>query len=600
MAEKAKVIIQFEGENVRVLDEANAKLGTLDKSGKKTGMSLKSAFLPAIGAIVGASAAMSKLVSVASSLQETSSKFNTVFTGNLNAAKVSADELTRSFAMSRREAMQYLSSVQDLLVPMGMNAELATKMSDGVVKLAADLGSFNNLPTQQVMMDIQSALVGNFETMKKYGVVLNETRLKQEAMNAGLWDGKGIMDSNVKAGIAFKLMVEGNKAALGDMARTSDSFANTFKRFMARMSDLAAIMGNVLLPVSTVVFRVLADGVTGIISIIEKWGTVSGAFKDIWGSVMQAIREQFNILLQTISGGGQAIIEFFTGHFKQAIDTAKNAMTNNILGVTENMTTLKDNIQENMSIIRNVIIDSNSATAGSTEENIERQKNAYASLVNTIISSTAASQASAQNYVAHWSDAFRQQANLKKLSVKEQAAADKSLTGMMNNLSSLMQTKSKDAFKVGKAAAIANALVQTYQSAQGAFTSLVSIPYVGPALGIAAAGAAIAAGLARVASIRAQQMPMAQYGGVIPGSAKGTPLIAGENFRPEVIQPLDAGIRGELGLNNGGGNHYHIHFNNSVIMDSKLPQKFVQQIDEGLEKLRLKQKSAYAYGVAGM
>jgi hypothetical protein len=56
-----------------------------------------------------------------------------------------------------------------------------------------------------------------------------------------------------------------------------------------------------------------------------------------------------------------------------------------------------------------------------------------------------------------------------------------------------------------KRMAQAEALVDTYASAQAAFKSMAGIPYVGPALGFVAAAAAVGAGLARVAMIESQQ-----------------------------------------------------------------------------------------------
>ena len=154
--------------------------------------------LTLVGAIAGMAAyvyGMKKAVEAASDLQEVTGKFNVVFAGQKKEAESLAAALVDSYAMSTREAKQYLSSVQDLLVPMGMASDAALNMSGSVVKLAADLGSFNNLPTEQVMLDIQSALVGNFETMKKYGVILNETIVKEKAREMGLYSGKGAIDA---------------------------------------------------------------------------------------------------------------------------------------------------------------------------------------------------------------------------------------------------------------------------------------------------------------------------------------------------------------------------------------------------------------------
>lgn len=75
----------------------------------------------------------------------------------------------------------------------------------------------------------------------------------------------------------------------------------------------------------------------------------------------------------------------------------------------------------------------------------------------------------------------------------------------MGQMSLLMNSKSKELFEIGKAAAIGETLINTYKAAMGAYSAMASIPYVGPALGAAAAAAAIAAGMAQVSAIRSQQ-----------------------------------------------------------------------------------------------
>jgi len=159
-----------------------------------------------------------------------------------------AQQLVDSYAMSTREAKQYLSSVQDLLVPMGMASDQAGKMSSKIVKLAADLGSFNNMPTARVMADIQSGLVGNYETMKKYGVVLNATIVQEKALAMGLASTKNELTAGQKAHAAYTLMVEGSKAAIGDMARTQDDYANQMKQIKAHIEDLSASIGTFMIP----------------------------------------------------------------------------------------------------------------------------------------------------------------------------------------------------------------------------------------------------------------------------------------------------------------------------------------------------------------
>ena len=53
----------------------------------------------------------------------------------------------------------------------------------------------------------------------------------------------------------------------------------------------------------------------------------------------------------------------------------------------------------------------------------------------------------------------------------------------------------------GKAFAITQATIDTYQGANAAYSSMAKIPYVGPVLGGIAAAAAVASGLANVKAI---------------------------------------------------------------------------------------------------
>jgi len=92
----------------------------------------------------------------------------------------------------------------------------------------------------------------------------------------------------------------------------------------------------------------------------------------------------------------------------------------------------------------------------------------------------------------------------------------------LNQLSALMNSKSRSMFEVGKAAAIGETVINTYKSATAAFSAMAGIPYVGPILGAIAAAAAIAAGLANVQRIRSTSFG----GGAAAGGA--VPVIPGQ------------------------------------------------------------------------
>ena len=107
-------------------------------------------------------------------------------------------------------------------------------------------------------------------------------------------------------------------------------------------------------------------------------------------------------------------------------------------------------------------------------------------------------------------------------------AKQENLAKVGNALSSFSEIAGKET-AAGKALAIASTLIQTYQSAQSSYASLAGIPVVGPALGVAAAGAAVFAGMKQIQNIKKTKVPKggggggASVGGASVGAAPAPP-----------------------------------------------------------------------------
>jgi len=126
-----------------------------------------------------------------------------------------------------------------------------------------------------------------------------------------------------------------------------------------------------------------------------------------------------------------------------------------------------------------------------------------------------------------------------KLLQEQKVQAVQSTLSTIGNLAELFAGKSRKqqetAFKIQKAANIANATIDTYKAATGAYSSLASIPVVGPALGIAAAGAALTAGLLNVKKIASTKF---DAGGATGGGGGSSTSGTGGGAEPQnVITP---------------------------------------------------------------
>lgn len=129
-----------------------------------------------------------------------------------------------------------------------------------------------------------------------------------------------------------------------------------------------------------------------------------------------------------------------------------------------------------------------------------------------------------------------------------QAQNDKlqSASTFFGSLTQLSKSKNKELAAVGKAAAISQAMISTYQAANSAYAAMAGIPYVGPALGAAAAAAAVVAGIANVQQIRAQDTGGYKQGGYTGGG--GVNEVAGVVHGQEYV--MDAQSTARIGVGN--------------------------------------------------
>jgi hypothetical protein len=106
---------------------------------------------------------------------------------------------------------------------------------------------------------------------------------------------------------------------------------------------------------------------------------------------------------------------------------------------------------------------------------------------------------------------------------------------MFSNMATVAKAGGKAGFNAWKRFSQAQALIDTYKSANSAYAAMAGIPIVGPALGTIAAAAAIAAGLVNVRTIEKQKF---SSGGISSGPESGYDV---ELHGTEAVVPLPDG-----------------------------------------------------------
>lgn len=220
-------------------------------------------------------AGLASTADAASDLGEVMSKNTVVFDDS--AAKVEEfAEGAAKIGQSKRGALEAATGFGNLFTSMGLAADRSADMSIEFTKLASDLASFSNTSPEEAIEALTSALIGEAEPIRKYGVLLDDATLKQQALDMGLISTTtGTLPPAIKAQAAYAAILEQTTNAQGDFGRTSDSSANQQRVLAANFENLKASIGQGVLPAMTSLLNVANDvigGFQGINSVTD--GTV--------------------------------------------------------------------------------------------------------------------------------------------------------------------------------------------------------------------------------------------------------------------------------------------------------------------------------------
>jgi len=258
MAVVVPIISQFDS---RGINKAINDFKKLDGAGNKATYAFRTVDKAAttalkniakFGAVVGVASAVigKQLVDAGSALEESMSKVNVVFGQSSQAVVKFADDAAKNLGISKQAALEATGTYGNLFQAFGVGQKPAQEMSTTLVTLAADLASFNNANIDDVLLALRSGLSGETEPLKRFGIALNDVRLKEEALRQGLiTTTSGTLPVAAKAQAAYALIMKDSALAQGDFARTSDGVANQTRIMKATFEDIKAELGTALLPV---------------------------------------------------------------------------------------------------------------------------------------------------------------------------------------------------------------------------------------------------------------------------------------------------------------------------------------------------------------
>ncbi len=230
----------------------------------KLGTALKAGAVAFAGLATAAGAFALKIgkdaIGAASDFSEEISKARVIFGDASKDIEQFAETAADSLGQSKKQAVNAASTFATLGKAAGLTGKDLSKFSIGFVKLASDLASFNNTSPEDAIQAIGAALRGEAEPIRKYGILLNDATLKNEALALGLIKTtKEALSPANKVLAAQSAIYKQTSDAQGDFARTSDGLANSQRQLAANIEDVKIQLGEVLLPIILKVSDIVKD-----------------------------------------------------------------------------------------------------------------------------------------------------------------------------------------------------------------------------------------------------------------------------------------------------------------------------------------------------
>lgn len=299
--------------------------------------------------------AIGNSIELASDKAEAASKVNVLFGESADQIHAAAERAATTVGLSAGQYEIAAGNLGQLLTQFDLGTGAAADMSQGMIQLAADVGSFSNADPAEVVEAMGAALRGESEPLRRFGILIDEAAIKSKGLELGVDASKTAVDQAGRAQAIYALMLEQSSAASGDFERTSSGLANSQRINAARMEDAWAKVGAKLLPLVNAILPMLADalvwivdGIGAVIDAVADWVHDNQALVDsivnlgrqIWDILVKA----FGVVIDVIGelgyrfGGliglfidlagaiidlGSAIIHVFQGDFEGAAEAGE-------------------------------------------------------------------------------------------------------------------------------------------------------------------------------------------------------------------------------------------------------------------------------------
>lgn len=478
------------------------------------------------------------------------------------------------------------------LTSFGLAGDELKKVTKAALDLSVGLGV--DLKTATLLLG--KAAVGETGALSRFGISIKENIPPAEKLTA--------------------IIEQVNTRWGGEAQAQLNTTAGKLQNFHNRLSEFKELIGKLIIPVIDFFLSKLMSILMAFEQIINSEAsitrffiTLAQLFLEVGRSIIQTIIEPFEKLAPVLSKLGidiqkpiAEINAFFDSQIAKLEEkalAAEEASSREVMAESDKLDAMNQ-----MTLTRQQFLDEQAAIEAererkAAEQKAERERKAAADKAARDKKATedaikekerqkAADEEFAKQKEALETNLWAKLMGLDKARTVEELKRSeeraRNTESTLSFISQLTNSKNRELFAIGKAAAIAGATADTYAAAAKA---LRATPW--PPANIAMAAAVIATGLANVARIQSTHMA---EGGVVLPRAGGTLATLGEAGRAEAVIPLEDEVAKDKLRDLGGGDTVNIVINaGTLVADELSVRAFAEKIDEELFRLQRNRRS---------
>lgn len=248
----------------------------------------------------------------ASTVEEMKNKFDVVFQGMTDKVDAWATSFAKSIGRNKNDIEGYLADNQNLLVGMGASRDAAADLSENMISLALDLASFNNIDESAAIDAMSKSLMGQSESAKTLGAVLNDNTRAAAMQALSLTGNYNSLSELQKMQVNYQAILMQSTDTVGDCIRSMGSYRASEEQHAAVLKEVKDLIGSYVLPLFARLNRARTEGLYKLEAIIKKAGDFTekvgglGRVLTTLGAIAAAVFILFNF--EKITKGLSAVL----------------------------------------------------------------------------------------------------------------------------------------------------------------------------------------------------------------------------------------------------------------------------------------------------